>query len=156
MIQHFPSLFFLFLILQRNFFLHWLRNQTSATKLCYLRSSAFHRQPLLGSNVIWDGLNTTKLLINPIPCHLFFLGHFSTRKKNVLTGKQCLHDKRDSNDLMVLCQLHRIDNKQHQPPVLVLNKVPQAETTQTSGQESMPRTNVFKYVFHVKLRILSP
>jgi len=38
----FPSLFFL---LQHNFFPLQLRLQTSATKLRYLRSSAFYRQP---------------------------------------------------------------------------------------------------------------
>jgi len=42
----FPQLFFLFLILQRTFFPLWLRHQTSATKLRYLRSSAFYRQPV--------------------------------------------------------------------------------------------------------------
>jgi len=41
----FPSLFFLFLILKRNFFPLQLRHQTSATKLRYLQSSAFYRQP---------------------------------------------------------------------------------------------------------------
>ena len=41
----FPQLFFLFLILQHNFFRLRLRHQTSATKLRYWRSSAFYRQP---------------------------------------------------------------------------------------------------------------
>jgi len=41
----FPSLFFLFLLLQCNFFPLQLRHQTSATKLRYLRSSAFYKQP---------------------------------------------------------------------------------------------------------------
>jgi len=41
MIQHFSFTFFLFLLLQRNFFPLRLRYQTSATKLRYLRSSAF-------------------------------------------------------------------------------------------------------------------
>jgi len=48
MIQHFsltvsPKLFSP--ILQRNFFPLRLCHQTSATKLCYLRSSAFYKQP---------------------------------------------------------------------------------------------------------------
>jgi len=40
-----PSLVFLLLLIQRNFFRLRLRHQTSATKFCYLRSSAFHRVP---------------------------------------------------------------------------------------------------------------
>jgi len=35
--------FFRFLLLQRNFYPLWLHRQTSATKLCYLQSSAFYR-----------------------------------------------------------------------------------------------------------------
>jgi len=46
MTQYFSFTFFLFLIVQRNFFPLRLRHQTSATKLRYLRSSAFSRQPL--------------------------------------------------------------------------------------------------------------
>jgi len=37
------------LILQRNLFLLRFRHQTSATKLRYLRSSTFHRQPHSGT-----------------------------------------------------------------------------------------------------------
>jgi len=47
MIQHFSLTFFLFLILQGNFYPLWLHHQTSATKLCYLWSSTFYRQPSL-------------------------------------------------------------------------------------------------------------
>jgi len=42
----FPSIFFLFLILQRNFFPLRLRHQTSASKLRYIRSSGIYRQPI--------------------------------------------------------------------------------------------------------------
>jgi len=42
----FPTLFFLFLLLQRNFFSFRLCLQSSATKLRYLRSSAFYRAPI--------------------------------------------------------------------------------------------------------------
>jgi len=45
-IQHFSFTFFLFLILQSNFFPLRLHHQTSATKLRYLRSSPFYRQPI--------------------------------------------------------------------------------------------------------------
>jgi len=45
MIQHFSFTFFLFLILQRNFFPLRSRHQTSETKLRYSQSSAFYRQP---------------------------------------------------------------------------------------------------------------
>ena len=40
----FPSLFFLFLILQRNFFPLRLRHQTSATKLCLLQATLWCHQ----------------------------------------------------------------------------------------------------------------
>jgi len=61
----FPSLFFLFMILQCNFFPLWLRHQTSATKLRYLRSSAFYRQPqiVLKDVHFWNWYTTCKIEI---------------------------------------------------------------------------------------------
>ena len=45
MIQHFSSTIFTFFDFARQLFPPRVRHQTSATKLRYLRSSAFHRQP---------------------------------------------------------------------------------------------------------------
>ena len=50
----FPALFFLFLIMQCNFFPLQLRHETSATKLRYLRSSAFYRQPVLDTVYVYS------------------------------------------------------------------------------------------------------
>ena len=44
-IKNFSFAFFCLFLLQSNFFPLRLRHQTYATKLCYLRSSAFYRQP---------------------------------------------------------------------------------------------------------------
>jgi len=46
MIKYFCFAFFCLLVFQRNFFPLQLHHQTFATKLRYLRSSAFHRQPV--------------------------------------------------------------------------------------------------------------
>jgi len=47
MIEYFSFTFFIFLLLQRNFFPLRLRHHTSATKLHYLPSSAFYRALIL-------------------------------------------------------------------------------------------------------------
>ena len=69
--------FFPFILLQRNFFPLQLRHQTSATKLRYLRSSAFYRAP--SKNTSW---------LRAISTFYFITGHLP---KTLLDFEPFLH-----------------------------------------------------------------
>ena len=94
-VKYFPSLFFCLLLLQRNFFPLRFRQKNSATKLRYLRSSAFYSQRFWSCYLLWhDGyclMGNTNVCCH-IPSHPIGMTFLRTVMECHSYGQACVFD----------------------------------------------------------------